>query len=604
MANTKRSIINNIGYLVRKICIWDNKVLSYFGLYTVVTAIIPFTNIFAPKFLIDELMGENRIVYLIGILLSYFVISATLNYLNSLLEGAYSPRLIGIGFQFANLINEKCMKMDFKYTEDRKILNDIETAERAVSGASMGIEAVLRKIFGIFGAGAAFLGYVAIVLSLSPLVLLYLIVNVTVIYYLTTKVKKYEYGKKNDISELNRKSNYIYNLMYDFTYGKDIRIFNLGRKIADKYRMYTTKKIGIYKNIRYRYFKSAAADAVLLLIREGIVYAYLIYKVLYSGMGIGNFALYSATIAGFAAWMQRILEDIAHINAQNLYINDYRNFLETDLEIESLNYTEIPKEDTYEIEFKNVSFKYPNSERYVYKDLSLKISKGQKLAIVGINGAGKTTLVKLLTRLYEPSNGEILLNGINISKFKKEEYYRLFSVVFQEIKMFAFSIAENIALKDKEFNNKEKVMESIEMAGMREKINSLENGIDTPLLKTLDPTGIDLSGGEKQKLALARGLYKDGPVVILDEPTAALDPIAESNIYKSFNSMIGDKTAIFISHRLASTRFCDVIAFFEDGEIQEYGTHDELLMKNGKYAEMFNIQTSYYREDRLAEEGA
>lgn len=604
MENYKPSIMNNIGFLVKNTYKWDKKLFFYFGLYTIVTAIVPFINIFAPKYLIDELMGYNRSEWLITILLSYFIISAVLNYLNSYLEGAYSPRLMDIGIKFSNLMNEKCMNIDFKYTEDPKTLNDIETAYKAVSGTTVGIEGVLRKLFGLFGAGIAFFGYITIVVTLSPWVLLYLIVNVVTIYYLTIRVKKYEYGKKDDISKLSRKSNYIYDIMYNFAYGKDIRIFNLSQRIANKFQGINTEQVKIQKDIKYKNFKVAVMDAFLLFIREGLVYVYLIYKVLYDHMSIGNFSMYSAVIAGFAAWMQKILKDIAHINAQNLYINDYRNFLETDLKIENSNYVSIPKADTYEIEFKNVSFKYPNSEMYIYKNLSLKINKGQSLAIVGVNGAGKTTFVKLLTRLYEPTEGEILLNGVNISKVNKQQYYKLFSVVFQEIKMFAFSIDENIAFKVKENINREKVLKSIYKAGMGEKINSLEKGLDTSLLKILDPTGIELSGGENQKLALARALYKDGPIVILDEPTAALDPIAEYNIYKSFNDMIGCKTAFFISHRLASTQFCDVIAFFEDGEIKEYGTHNELLNENGKYAEMFNVQASYYKEKSFEKEGS
>ncbi len=254
-------------------------------------------------------------------------------------------------------------------------------------------------------------------------------------------------------------------------------------------------------------------------------------------------------------------------------------------------------DSSYEIEFKNVSFKYPKTDKYIYKNLSLKIKKGQRLAIVGINGAGKTTFVKLLCRLYEPTSGEILINGVNIQSFSKEEYYKILSVVFQEVKTFAFTVAENVSLENLEEVDREKVLHCIEKAGVGDKINSLEKGIDTSLLKILDGEGIELSGGENQKLALARALYKNGKIVILDEPTSVLDAVAEYNIYKGFDELIGDKTAIYISHRLASTKFCDVIAFFENGEIVEYGTHEELLKKNGKYSDMFNIQAQYYKEE-------
>lgn len=351
----------------------------------------------------------------------------------------------------------------------------------------------------------------------------------------------------------------------------------------------------IKRTIKHKHFKVSVVSIILLFIREGLVYVYLIYKVLKGDMTIGNFTMYFTTISGFAAWMQNVLDNIAHINAQNLYINDFRDFLEFNNEEEKNNLNSIPKENTYEIEFKNVSFKYPNSERYIYINLSLKIKKGQRLAIVGVNGAGKTTFVKLLTRLYEPTEGEILLNGVNISTLNKSEYFKLFSVVFQEIKMFSFNIAENIALVDKEDVNREKVNECIEKAGMTEKINSLDKGIDTTLLKVLDPEGIELSGGENQRIALARGLYKDGEVVILDEPTAALDPIAEYNIYRKFDDMVGDKTAIYISHRLSSCKFCDKIAVFDKGKIIQYGTHEELIdERESQYNKMYMAQAQYY----------
>ncbi len=566
--------------------------MVYFLLFTIVTAILPFIDVFVPKFLVDELLGANRVNQLIVILAGYFIVSSVLNYAYSYLESEYFPRFMVIVFKFGELINEKCMKMDFRYTEDAKILNDIETAKRA---AFASLE-VLQKLFTLVGSAIAFVGYVTIVSTLNVWILLYLLLNVAIIFYLTNKVKKYEYSRKDDISEIGRKGNYIFDTMYNFAYGKDIRIYNLSNWLVDKFQKFKTDEVKIHSDIKYRYFKVAIFELAFLFIREGVVYAYLLYHVLSGALTIGNFLMYSAVIASFTTWMQKILDDISTINAQNLYINDYRNFIEMDLKESQDSYVDVPMDCNYEIEFKNVSFRYPNSERYVFENLSFKIGKGERLALVGINGAGKTTLVKLLTRLYEPTSGEILLNGINIAKFDKLEYYKLFSVVFQDVKLFAFSIAENVACTNVDNIDNDNVLESIAKAGMSDKINSLENGVNTLLFKILDSAGVEFSGGENQKLSLARGLYKDGSIAILDEPTAALDPIAEYNIYQSFNSMIGKKTALFISHRLASTRFCDTIAFFENGKIEEYGTHEQLLSKNGKYAEMFNVQAHYYKE--------
>jgi ATP-binding cassette subfamily C protein len=255
--------------------------------------------------------------------------------------------------------------------------------------------------------------------------------------------------------------------------------------------------------------------------------------------------------------------------------------------------------EPYDFEFKNVSFKYPNSDKYIYKNLNIKIQAGQKLAIVGHNGAGKTTFVKLLCRLYDVTDGEILLNGINIKKFNKNEYYTLFSTVFQDVKNLAFSVAENVALTEEKQLCLEKVQNALEQAGVYEKVSSLKKGMSTAMQKIMDDEGIEFSGGENQKVSIARALYKNGPIMVLDEPTAALDALAENEVYLKFNKIVQNKTAIYVSHRLASTHFCDKIAMFEQGKLIEYGTHDELIKLGKKYFDMFSIQAKYYKEERV-----
>lgn len=361
-------------------------------------------------------------------------------------------------------------------------------------------------------------------------------------------------------------------------------------------RMAKAKRLQIEQAIKYRYFMIGIVETILLLIREGVIYIYLIYLYINGGITIGSFMMYLATIAGFAGWMQSVINNIVHLRAQNLYINDLRSFLAIENDQEKKETLPLPPAP-YSIEFRNISFKYPDSADYIYKNFSLLIPAKQRLAIVGPNGAGKTTLIKLLGRLYQPEQGEILLNGINIERFAQQQYYSLLSTVFQEIKILAFSAAENIALAESEGINRERVQHCLEKAGLDKKIASLKKGINTGMLKFLDREGVELSGGEKQKLALARALYKNGGIVILDEPTAALDALAESNIYNQFNHYFQDKTAIYISHRLASTRFCDQIALIENGVLAEYGTHQELMAGNGKYREMFALQAQYYQEE-------
>ncbi len=592
----KGTLLSNLKYIMVYAWSQDKVLFAQCGVYTILASIAPFIGIFLPKFLIDELLGQRRIEIILMTLIGFFLLSSMVNYSIAWLRCAYSPRVTKIRTDYITMISDKIMKMDFKNTEDPEVLNKIKSVMNAVMSNNTGVEGVYHTILGLFGKLTAFVGYISIVLFLSPWILLFLIINVLISYALTMRVKKYEYSQKEKAADKDRRTFYVFDTMYDFAYGKDIRIYDLKNILIEKFKKFRGERIDISRDVQGKQLNVKIVDVVLLVIRECVVYGYLIYDVLFTGMGIGDFTMYFSTINGFGDWMKGILDDLANIKAQNMYLDDMREFLEIKSEDKEKT-RDIPIDSSYEIEFKNVSFKYPKTDKYIYKNLSLKIKKGQRLAIVGINGAGKTTFVKLLCRLYEPTSGEILINGINIQSFSKEEYYKILSVVFQDIKTFAFTVAENVSLESLEDVDREKVLQCIEKAGVGDKINSLQKGIDTSLLKILDGEGVELSGGENQKLALARALYKNGKIVILDEPTSALDAVAEYNIYKGFDELIGDKTAIYISHRLASTKFCDVIAFFENGEIVEYGTHEELLKKNGKYSDMFNIQAQYYKEE-------
>lgn len=258
--------------------------------------------------------------------------------------------------------------------------------------------------------------------------------------------------------------------------------------------------------------------------------------------------------------------------------------------------TEKRADNEYEIEFHNVSFKYPGTDIYALKNLNLKFNIGQRMAVVGMNGSGKTTMIKLLCRLYDPTDGEITLNGINIKKYEYDEYLNIFSVVFQDFKLFSFTLGQNVAAS---LNyDSAQAEKCLAMAGFKDRMNTMPKGLDSPLYKDFEEDGVEISGGEAQKIALARALYKDAPFIVLDEPTAALDPVAEFEIYSKFNEIIGDKTAVYISHRLSSCRFCDDIAVFHEGELIQRGSHDALLAdKDGKYCELWNAQAQYYTEN-------
>lgn len=328
------------------------------------------------------------------------------------------------------------------------------------------------------------------------------------------------------------------------------------------------------------------------------MYYILIVEVLHKDLSIGNFTLFIGLCAAFSAALSDFYAAVGDIQRYSMQTDDFRTFMDFPTEEvgEYLDIEKVLEQGVPTFEFKNVSFRYEGAEKYALENLNLSFPAGQRLAVVGLNGAGKTTFIKLLLRLYDVTEGEILLNGINIKCFRRADYYKVFAPVFQNVEVFAFPMGENISMENPSETDKEKARKCADLAGLKEKVDKLEKGIDTELLKVVYEDGVDLSGGEKQKLALARALYKDSPVIVLDEPTAALDALAEYELYQNFDSMIQEKSAVYISHRLSSTRFCDVIAMFANGKMIEYGTHEELLAKNGAYAELFNVQAQYYEE--------
>ena len=310
--------------------------------------------------------------------------------------------------------------------------------------------------------------------------------------------------------------------------------------------------------------------------------------------------MYVSLITTLMANMLSFGEDITFLQDQSQYVGDFFRLI--DEQIEDEKNEEIKLEGTLEIVFDHVDFKYPGSDTYIYKDLNFKINKGEKLAVVGVNGAGKSTLVKLMTGLFEPTAGHIYINGTDINRFSKKQLYGLYSAVFQDVNILAFPIRDNVTggkagtagtgTKD---NDDGRVIETLKKVGLWEKVEGFEKGLDQMMLKVIDENGTDFSGGERQKLSIARGLYKDAPMVIMDEPTAALDALAEAEIYESFSSMVEGKTAVYISHRLASTKFCDRIALFDRTGLREYGNHEELMELKGEYYHMFTVQGKYYQ---------
>lgn len=431
-------------------------------------------------------------------------------------------------------------------------------------------------------------------------------------YTLCISEVRYMERYRDRYAQFYKKRSYLHSVMGKEEAAKDIRIFPMKQWLNYHNDVLISLKRGIDKEKMTREKIYWQAGSLLALGRDLFAYIYLIRQAQAGIIDAGEFVLYFGAITGFAVFVNSIMTSFASLQEGNISLNHLRSYLELEEEdvhsgSHSIRELQMPVSFT----FRNVSFRYLSKEegaegeaedpgQWIFRHLNLTIHGGEKIAIVGTNGAGKTTLVKLLCGLYEPQEGEILVNGIPIREFPKEELYKLYAAVFQEPFIMPFTLGENLALS-KDYD-KEQCISALEEAGLRELFEKRGYTLDTYFGKDMGEDGIELSGGQKQKFLLARALYKDAPVLILDEPTAALDPIAESEIYDEYAKLSKDKTAIFISHRLASTRFSDRILLIGNQGILEEGTHEELLQKNGVYAEMFEVQKSYYEKERLGKE--
>ena len=495
---------------------------------------------------------------------------------------------------------DKLFHTDFKNMESPDFLDYAQRAKTALNRGK-GFHGVLYQSRNFIAQGtlmilsAALIGIQNLLMMIIFIVISFGIVKISSFFTKRDKIKF-----SDAMAPTWRKMNYLESTTKNFDFAKDIRLFNMSNAFFNQLSGVNETYKELNRKHHNRMVLWEVSLGSVLIVQKILMYTWLVYNVVTGAYQISDFVLYVGLVSTFHASVGYVNWIYSDMRTNSLMINDYRNFVDWKEDRETADekdghITEINL-DKFEFRFENVSFKYPGHDNYVLKNVNLTIKNGAKLAVVGVNGAGKTTFIKLMMKLYEPSEGRILLNDVDIKEYNREEYFKLFSPVFQNVECFAMPIYQNISFAEEDKTDVNKINEVLEQSGLSEKINSYEKGIHTNLLKIFDKEGIDLSGGEKQRLAMARALYKDGKVIILDEPTAALDALAEDRMYREFENMIHGKTAVFISHRLGSTRFCDKIAMFEDGTIVEEGTHEELMAKNGKYAYMFGIQSQYYDE--------
>lgn len=515
-----------------------------------------------------------------------------------------SSMKMSVGFTYVRLmiIKERIAKtlgMEYEALETPEMLDRLQKAKRATAGDWQGVQGMMTymQVMGVQIISVTIA--VAIMTTFNPWII-FIIVVLSFAQFLF-----FDYIRKKDKKEMWdammphwRKLEYMENVTTDFSYAKDIRLFGMQKYLAKKQiDVYDEELRHWIKSRQYWIYNTIFAHGISLL-RQLIIIGWLVYSVVFNGLSIGNFTLYTASAAAFSNAINEILQALSALRERSAHTDDYRSFMDIPSADDKAQTIPIPPADKYTFEFKNVSFKYRGQEKYALKNVNLTLHAGEKLAVVGLNGAGKSTFIKLLLRLYDVTEGCILMNGTDIRKFDRKEYYELFAPAFQDVMVFAFPVAENVSMKEPFNTDKAEAEKMLRLAGLGDKLDKLEKGVDTELLKVLYDDGVDLSGGEKQKLALARALYKKSKIIVLDEPTAALDALAEFRLYQSFNELVGDRTAVYISHRLSSTRFCDRVAMFKDGKMVEIGTHDSLMEADGAYADMFRVQAQYYVEDK------
>ena len=571
---------------------WDKKSLVYFFIRVPALVLQPIVTAYIPKAMIDcinEGVTVGRLILVVALLSILFALTTWLApFMQELLLG--SARII---------------RMRYAVMAFRKNLNTSYTNIESLEGREKNKRA-MEFYRSYYSSSADFLDtcnqfLVCIVGVITSLTLVYKINILMILLIMATCVAEFfllrflnikEKGVKNARSNVFVKFDYYYSLSKDLTAAKDIRLYGF----TDYFLYAVAGLIKELEKITSKYMhqsvKVGGTRALLNLIRELVAYAYLTYLVFQNRLSVSDFIFYFGIITGFSNWIT---------NAVFLYSNlerccndcaAFREFVESKEESREKPNAGFEKIDS--IEFKNVSFTYPSAEKPTIKNMSFKVNESENIAIVGENGAGKTTAIKLLCGLYYPTEGDILVNGKSSKDFSRDSYFDLFSAVFQDYEFLPMTVAENICAKSD--YDSEKLYSALEQSGIADKIYSLDKKENSFMVKDVYKDAVDFSGGEKQKLLLAKAIYKDAPVLILDEPTAALDPIAENELYLKYNELTKGKLSFFISHRLSSTRFCDRILFIKDGKIAEEGTHEELMALKGSYYKMYQLQSYYYKE--------
>ena len=604
MKKSNDSTLSIIGYFFKIAFQYRPSYVFLLLFQILLQAISPFSKIIFPTLIIEELtkvpLDQVNLSNLTWILVLFLAVEFIIPFLMNLnwMFLLYNENMLNKYWK--KLMGDKMMQMRFYHLENPDVLDQISKAQDGLLGYGNnlgGFQALINNIISILSNFLSVVGIIYIIAQINIWLIFILIGIVGLRLWNQSQIKKLNIQQWEERKRMNRENEYYSSLLTDFKYGKDIRLYACKDLLITKNKEYIEDTYQYQIKINQKFKKLTVIDNLFNMINQLLTYGYVAYYFIQSYISIAQYSLYVTSINTFISSSYSIFNSFLNIRQNTKMMSEFKKFMEIDATYQEGN-VKINPNDPIVLEFKDVSFAYPNTTEYVLRHINYRMKGQKKISIVGENGAGKSTFIKLLMRLYDPTEGEILLNGINIKEIPIQDYYALFSVVFQDYQLIGFNLGEQITSSDT--FDEEKVLQILSEVQLNHKMENLQKGLATSMLKYFDDQGIELSGGESQKIAIARALFKDGKILILDEPTSALDPLAEYEIYSQFHKMTQGKLTFYISHRLSSCRFCDEIMVLEHGEIVQLGHHDKLILdEKGKYFEMFKAQAKYYQDDQV-----
>lgn len=591
-----KTIIQNIKFSFINMWKWSKSYIFLSLIFALMPPIFSLITLYANRFFINSLFVKNKYLFLFFII--YFFVDFIVVIFLGLLNKKFFVLQNTIQMKYQYILYAKNMEIDYENVENSEMNNDFVIAFNDTITNNCAPVNIINTIFSLIAAFIGFVLYGAIISSISIYLLIVILLIGVLSYVFNLSNQKYFEKNKEEITLLDRKLGYIYSTSENYEFAKDIRIYNYKRLFFPIYDSIKKLRILWEKKLSFNRLCFNLIMSILLFLQSALTY-FFAYRMLKNNMLFpGDFVYYITSIGTFSSWIADIFSCISNIHIQSIKTSHFKKYFDIKNKFKYIGGINIPVKKNYKLEFKNVCYRYNGAEKDAIHNISFVLNTGNKTAFVGLNGAGKTTIIKLLCGLYAPTSGEILLDDIPIQEYNIFDYYSLFSPVFQDMHLLPVTIEEFIKSDFKyETTNDDtevKINKAIDISGLRNKIDSLPNGIKTRLMKGIFPDSIDLSGGEKQSLMIARAIYKDSPFIVLDEPASALDPIAENNLYKTCESIFKDKCIIFVSHRMSSVSFCDSIMLIDDNVIKEYGSHDVLIQNNGLYKQMYMTQSQYY----------